>query len=85
MTDIDHLHARRMPHGPALAHPRRPKAQVVSDGVVAAYLHGLSSRHGSERRDGAPDAVFATSPVRSRRRLTRRPVADLGFEALADA
>jgi hypothetical protein len=36
---------------------RRPSLQLISDGVVAAYIHDISSRHGH------PAPVSASSPA----------------------
>jgi hypothetical protein len=36
---------RRSPRG-ELRRDRRPSIQLVADGVVAAYLHEISQRHG---------------------------------------
>jgi hypothetical protein len=58
MTTITRPRPRRSPH--LAGSPRRPSAQLVSDGVVAAYIHDISTRHGRprparrlERRAGA--------------------------------
>jgi hypothetical protein len=50
MTDIDHVRPRTSSHRVALAARRRPSVELMSEGVVAAYLHDISTRHPGTRR-----------------------------------
>ena len=50
MTAIDHLRPRSASRRVALATPRRPSIELMSEGVVAAYLHDISTRHAGPRR-----------------------------------
>lgn len=52
MTNIDQPHVRRNAHRAALGAARRPSAQLISDGVVASYIHDISRRHRGQRPAG---------------------------------
>ena len=50
MTAIDHVRPRTSSRRIALAARRRPSVELMSEGVVAAYLHDISTRHPGPRR-----------------------------------
>jgi hypothetical protein len=50
MTDSHLPRSRRSSRHINLGSARRPTEQLVSDGVVAGYIHDISRRHGRPRR-----------------------------------
>ena len=57
-TTASNREGRRSPHAPLQSGRRRPSIRLISDAVVASYIHDISERH----RDGVP-----ASEARSRR------------------
>jgi hypothetical protein len=57
-TTVSHREGRRSSHATLQSGRRRPSVRLISDAVVASYIHDISGRH----RDGV-----SASEARSRR------------------
>ena len=56
MTTIDLVSTRRRSGCPTVRPTRRPSVELVSEAVVANYVHQLAGGRRSRSRDGAPAA-----------------------------
>ena len=59
MTAIDHVRPRTSSRETALAGGRRPSVELMSEGVVAAYLHDISTRHPRPPRVRVPNVSIS--------------------------
>ena len=55
MTTIQRPDPHHSSHRHVLDSGRRPSLEVVRDGVVAGYIHDISTRHGGSRRVSGRD------------------------------
>jgi hypothetical protein len=51
MTNSDHERLRTSSGPAVVSHAHRPSVEVISEAVIATYIHDISARH---RRLGAP-------------------------------
>ena len=64
----------RTVHHPRLQRSRRPSAQLISDAVMANYIHEISVRRGGGHRSPPADEIRVhTSARRNGQVVDRRP------------